>query len=165
MGSIVKFSDLKQKKIEKREELEKKAFEKFGINKQEDGSYLYLEYSYITSSYELEEFIEELPEAIDKLLEKNVIEAINEITTTQGEKLEISIIEDIDSNEEVSKFLISNKNTEEEFILMVSFEDNEENRETLTGIIAAAIYEANIEVSYVRKFNYEELKSFMKRGY
>ena len=165
MGNIVNLADFKQKKSEKREELEKRALEKYEIRKVDDNSYFFPEISYITSSEELEEFIDDLSESIDKILESNVIEAINEIVDEQGQEIEVMVMESIVEDEDLTAFLITNKSNDEEFILMVNFNDNDENRETLTGLIAACIYEANVTVTYIRKLNYQEFTRFMKMGY
>lgn len=82
MNKVININETRE---ENKKILETKGFEQYGVIKAKEDLYLYPECSFITHMPKLEFlFKEELKMKVEELLEKEVIDAINELVPMKG---------------------------------------------------------------------------------
>lgn len=160
MNKIINFQDYKKSEEDKKESTEIFAFENYGIIKLEDDVYLAPKFRFSSGSAELKIYInQELDGSISEFLEPEVIFAVNNIVTNPNEN--ITILESKKPNSNMKVFEICNLDNDEQFIISTEMEGSDECRQMFTAIIAGAIRQKHVNVTFFIKVNYEELKDFL----
>lgn len=149
--------NLESFKKDKREKLENKAYEQFGIIKAGDDLYLEPECRFVSCSKEVENLMNnELQMKTNQLIEQAVIDTIREMVTAENESISIMVHKFKDDDGIV--FEIFNLTNEKRFLLETPMKFDEEHRRIFTGIIASAINVPNVTVNFFMKLTYEELE-------
>lgn len=157
MNNVISIKDIIE---ESRKALEAKAFEQYGAIKAKEDLYLYPECSFISHTPKLEFlFKEELRMKVEDLLEKEFIDAINDLVTMKGQKVTIMLMKEEENN--MLTFDIFNMDTNKSFSLSTPMEFTEENRRIFTGLVAGAIKRVDVDVRFFLKLNYAELEDIV----
>lgn len=158
MNKVVNINDIRE---ENKKTVEEKAYEQYGVIKAKEDLYLYPECSFISHTPKLDFlFKEELGMEVEELLEKEVIEAINELVTMREQKVTIMLLEEEEDN--LLTFDIFNMDTNKSFQISTPMVFTEENRRMFTGLVAGAIKRVDVDVTYFLKLTYSELKDIIK---
>ena len=152
-----KLNDFLQYEDIERKEIENKAYEQYGIVKLRDDLYLYPETSFITGSEDLKVFFESnLNNKIEEILEESVIEGINKIIDSSNQTINIFLVEE--GSDDMHTFEIFNVSNKKNFLFSIEFINDMFKREMLTAIVAKAIKERDVEVTYMMELTYDDLE-------
>lgn len=158
MGKIINFEAFKDKT---KEDVEYKAYEKYGIVKVKDDSYIYPEVAFISDSAELNLFFNtELGGiGIEELLEKEAIDEINNIVPMKGQSIKIMLYESEEND--MLTFDIFNVTLNKNIFITTPMEFNEANRKIFTAIVAGAIKKVDVDVTFLLQLSFDEIESMV----
>lgn len=152
-----KLNDFLQYEDKKRKEIENKAYEQYGIVKLRDDLYLYPETSFITGSEDLKVFFESnLNNKVEEILDVGVIEGINKIVDSPNQTINIFLVEE--GSDDMHTFEVFNVSNKKNFLFSIEFINDMFKREILTSIVAKAIKERDVEVTYMMELTYDDLE-------
>lgn len=152
-----KLNDFLQYEDNERKEIENKAYEQYGIVKLRDDLYLYPETSFITGSEDLKAFFESnLNNKIEEILDVGVIESINKIVDSPNQTINIFLVEE--GSDDMHTFEVFNVSNKKNFLFSIEFINDMFKREILTSIVAKAIKERDVEVTYMMELTYDDLE-------
>lgn len=158
MSKVINIENFKE---ENKKALEVKAFEQYGVIKAKEDLYLFPECSFITHTPDLEFlFLHELKMGVEDLLEKEAIDAINELVPMRGQRVTIMLLKEEEND--LLTFDIFNMNTNKNFLIATPMKFTEENRRIFTGLVAGAIKRVDVNVTFFLKLNYNELEKMIK---
>lgn len=95
---------------------------------------------------------------VEELLEKEVIDSINELVTMKGQKVTIMLVEEEENN--MLTFDIFNMSNNKNFLISTAMNFTKENRRIFTGLVSGAI-SSKIDVRFFLKLTYSELKDIV----
>lgn len=158
MGKIINFEAFKDKA---REDIEYKAYEQYGIVKVKDDSYIYPEVAFISNSAELNLFFNtELGGmSVEELLEKEVVDEINNIVPMKGQSIKIMLYESEEND--MLTFDIFNVTLNKNIFITTPMEFNEANRKIFTAIVAGAIKKVDVDVTFLLQLSFDEIESMV----
>ncbi|MDB2105981.1 hypothetical protein [Clostridium paraputrificum] len=158
MSKIINFEDFKDKA---REDIEYKAYEQYGIVKVKDSSYIYPEVAFISNSAELNLFFNtELGGmSVEELLEKEVVDEINNIVPMKGQSIKIMLYESEEND--MLTFDIFNVTLNKNIFITTPMEFNEANRKIFTAIVAGAIKKVDVDVTFLLQLSFDEIESMV----
>ena len=152
-----KLNDFLQYEDNERKEIENKAYEQYGIVKLRDDLYLYPETSFITGSEDLKVFFESnLNNKIEEILDVGVIEGINKIVDSPNQTINIFLVEE--GSDDMHTFEVFNVSNKKNFLFSIEFINDMFKREILASIVAKAIKERDVEVTYMIELTYDDLE-------
>lgn len=152
-----KLNDFLQYEDNERKEIENKAYEQYGIVKLRDDLYLYPETSFITGSEDLKVFFESnLNNKVEEILDVGVIEGINKIVDSPNQTINIFLVEE--GSDDMHTFEVFNVSNKKNFLFSIEFINDMFKREILTSIVAKAIKERDVEVTYMMELTYDDLE-------
>lgn len=154
MGEIVNFNEYKDKA---REQIEKQASDQLNAIKVNDNLYLIPEVSFMSGSMEVEDLLKELNTTPEAVLQKEMVNEINNIIDDQENQVAIMVHERGEGNNIVFE-ISTNK---DKFLLETKMFFNREMTRILTGLVAGSIEKTNIQVIHFLKATYDELKDLV----
>lgn len=159
MGNLINIKKIKE---ENRRKIENKAYERHGIVKVKDDLYIYPEVAFMSNSAELKLFFnEELGGmSAEDLLEKEAADEINNIVPMRGQSVKVMLYESEEND--MLTFDIFNVTLNKNIFITTPMKFNEVNRKIFTAIVAGAIKKVEVDVTFLLKINYEEVKRMVK---
>ena len=154
--------DIENFREENRKKVEEKAYELYGIVKTKEDYYIYPEVMFMSNSAELKLFFnEELNGmSVEKLHEKEAIDAINSIVPMKGQSIKIMLFNTEEDG--MLTFDIFNLTTSKNVFITTPMEDCEEHRKIFTAIIAGAIKKMEVDVTFLVQLNYNGVERMVK---